>query len=51
MLVLFNPDELRLQGFKHDAVRDIESKLHKYFVEVKQGIINTFLCLEEAVNI
>jgi hypothetical protein len=40
ILALCNPDESWSPRFKNDAIRDIESNLHNYYVEVNNDRIN-----------
>jgi hypothetical protein len=34
IIALYNPDESWSPRFKHDAIRDIESNIHSYFMVV-----------------
>jgi hypothetical protein len=40
ILALCNPEESWSPRFKNDAIRDIESNLHNYFVEASSGRMN-----------
>jgi hypothetical protein len=40
ILTLCNPEESWSPRFKHEAIQDIETKLHNYFVEVEEEQIN-----------
>jgi len=43
ILALCNPDESWSPRFKNDAIRDIESNLHNYFVEVNKDRFNILI--------
>jgi hypothetical protein len=45
ILALCNPDESWSPRFKHEAIQDIETKLHNYFVEVEEERINISVVL------
>jgi len=45
ILALCNPEESWSPRFKNDAIRDIENKLHNYFIEsngVRISVVVTF---------
>lgn len=43
ILALCNPDEAWSPRFKNDAIRDIESNLHNYYVEVNNDRVNIWV--------
>lgn len=45
ILALCNPDESWSPRFKHEAIQDIETKLHNYFVEVEKEQVNISVVL------